>query len=583
MLRWTMAAPELADDTGRSIDPDLLSGRWSEVVDQYRRIPTRRWVVLGQSGSGKSALVLHLMRQLLADRRADDQAPIPVLFPMASWNPKQRPHEWMAAHLAETFPALRMPARAKEAQRQELLEMLVLEPRVLPILDGLDEMREERRLEAIKALNDLDWRFPYVLTSRTREFADAVDQGDRRLVRAAVVELQPLTLAQAETYLRRVPRSSRAEWSDLLSRLDRSHPLAEALSTPLMVWLAGASYAHRPGELACLADTGAVTDRLLDELVATVYDDDDPRWPTAEVGRWLTYLATYVHRRQGATTDGDPDDIAWWRLADAAEPLVSVAAAVAALVSTGASFGLGIGILFGPRAGVVAGLACGLPVGLASARSRLPPNTLEVRLRPRLAVGAAAGLMLGLVGGAAVWVARHDGTALWAMAGFGLPLGTVYSVTSPVDVARATSPATVLRRERDFVLAYVFAYGLACGTVGWVLASPTVGVVLGVIAGLSGGLFNGLPWLLVFGLLRRGEVEARCGAVAWFRFLLAKITWLGSPPQLPWRLMTFLEDARQRGVLRQVGAVYQFRHGRLSERLVFRAGGDSTGDGSHSR
>jgi hypothetical protein len=32
--------------------------------------------------------------------------------------------------------------------------------------------------------------------------------------------------------------------------------------------------------------------------------------------------------------------------------------------------------------------------------------------------------------------------------------------------------------------------------------------------------------------------------------------------------MRFLEDARERGVLRTVGPVYQFRHARLQDRLA---------------
>jgi hypothetical protein len=46
------------------------------------------------------------------------------------------------------------------------------------------------------------------------------------------------------------------------------------------------------------------------------------------------------------------------------------------------------------------------------------------------------------------------------------------------------------------------------------------------------------------------------------RFLLA----LGG--RLPWRTMAFLDEAAKRGVLRQLGSVYQFRHTLLQERLA---------------
>ncbi|MGY5126896.1 hypothetical protein [Streptomyces nigrescens] len=38
--------------------------------------------------------------------------------------------------------------------------------------------------------------------------------------------------------------------------------------------------------------------------------------------------------------------------------------------------------------------------------------------------------------------------------------------------------------------------------------------------------------------------------------------------RLPWTVSAFLRDAHRRGVLRQAGAVYQFRHARLQEHLA---------------
>ena len=51
----------------------------------------------------------------------------------------------------------------------------------------------------------------------------------------------------------------------------------------------------------------------------------------------------------------------------------------------------------------------------------------------------------------------------------------------------------------------------------------------------------------------------------WFSFTRV---WLGIRGVLPLRLMSFWHDAHRRGILRQAGAVYQFRHSRLQERLA---------------
>ena len=56
---------------------------------------------------------------------------------------------------------------------------------------------------------------------------------------------------------------------------------------------------------------------------------------------------------------------------------------------------------------------------------------------------------------------------------------------------------------------------------------------------------------------------------AWPSYGIARM-WLALRRRLPWPLMGFLADAHRRGVLRQAGAVYQFRHIELQHRLANR-------------
>src|SRR5262249_14356729 len=75
---------------------------------------------------------------------------------------------------------------------------------------------------------------------------------------------------------------------------------------------------------------------------------------------------------------------------------------------------------------------------------------------------------------------------------------------------------------------------------------------------LSGGSSLGLLGGLAFGLI----------GSAWVRWFVLVRLWLPTFRRLPWRMMGFLDDAHERGVLRQVGAVYQFRHARLQDYLA---------------
>jgi hypothetical protein len=73
------------------------------------------------------------------------------------------------------------------------------------------------------------------------------------------------------------------------------------------------------------------------------------------------------------------------------------------------------------------------------------------------------------------------------------------------------------------------------------------------VSGLIGGIGASLGYGICF--------------TAWGQWVLFARIVLPLTGRLPWTPVTFLEDAYQRGVLRQAGAVYQFRHARLQDRL----------------
>ncbi|MER6796495.1 hypothetical protein, partial [Amycolatopsis mediterranei] len=162
-------------------------------------------------------------------------------------------------------------------------------------------------------------------------------------------------------------------------------------------------------------------------------------------------------------------------------------------------------------------------------------------------VGLAAGLFSGL------------GT--WFVVSFVRALGT------PVDPTETTSPAELLRTDRRAALRQGLAVGLGGAAVLWTMLAlafafePAFGVPISVV--LAGGRW--IPGFLA---------TAAAGLLIWMLFvtvwgpwLLARL-WLSLTGRLPWRVMPFLADAHQRGVLRAAGRVYQFRHARLHDYLA---------------
>jgi len=115
------------------------------------KVPTGWLVVLGKSGSGKSMLMLRTVREIIKHRKSGD--PVPVFVPMTSWDPKKDGlRVWLEKQLPIDYPGLSANVMG-DGKRTTLLAMLFDEQKIMPILDGLDEMPVAARIEAINQLN----------------------------------------------------------------------------------------------------------------------------------------------------------------------------------------------------------------------------------------------------------------------------------------------------------------------------------------------------------------------------------------------------------------------------------------------
>jgi transcriptional regulator with XRE-family HTH domain len=632
-VRWQPVAEELTDHwanirrvpLGDTSGPLDLVGQLDEIVPVYHRIPSGRLVVLGRAGSGKTILALRFVLDLLADPDRTLADPVPVIVSLSSWNPTATSlRDWLIGQLVRDHPGLAAPGPGGST----LAAALVSAGRIVPVLDGFDEIADGLHRPALEALNATT--LPLVLTSRQDQYATAVAQTDV-LTAAAAIELTDLSLADAGEYLRRTARRSAATgWAQVLAELERdpdgpaSRSLTAVLATPLMVTLARTVYSDATDrDPAALLDTGrfsgqqALEDHLLDSFVPTVYGrppggPDAPDWEPERVRHWLGHLAGHLDRL-------GTRDLAWWELGSGARPrtraLISGLAAglvlglvdliaewlTAGWVPTEITFGeivvytvfnalligLMAGVLFGVVHAFVArrGVPALLPVRF---EARLLHRRREVATRflSRLGIGLAAGLAFGfgfglldtlLVGlvvpqraglAAILQVGLIDGISYAIVIGFGVGIvgGLLAGFEAPLDTARAVSPADLLTANRKAVLVQMLVWvpvlGLVIGFVPMLLI-PLLEPLLGPLVWPARAA---VTWAIVGGVGGGGAYLV--SLTAWGQWLLFSRIVQPLRGRLPWAVFAFLDDAYRRGVLRQAGAVYQFRHARLQDRLT---------------
>jgi hypothetical protein len=594
-VRWRLSDPAVMDHDEHIASARLrFAGRSDRIValtDQFRRLRRRRLVIIGGAGSGKTTLAVQLLLELLEGWQPGE--PVPVLFSLASWEPHTQPRvqDWLAAQLNQSYPDLR-------AFGPDTAQRLADQGRLLPVLDGLDEIPTERRGEVVDRLNaSLHPDTGVIVTSRTAEYTETVHTGDV-LTAAAVIEAEPLTASEAATYLTDLlPRQVGDSWQAVLTALrgGTAGALAEVVASPLGLWLLRVVHIEGRRDPQPLIDPGRYADpaaighHLLQELIPAAVrsrpplpSGEDPLRPTRrhdpeQVRWWLTTLAIELR-------DANTRDWRWWQLArhTFTRRQIGLVFGLVVWLKVGllsAVLGLAIGVvdglagaLAGAAIGLVAGLVAGLVVALVAGLvfalvggARDAPAHADFRLRGRattlvseLARGLVGGLVVGLpVGLVDLVVGLVVGLVC------GLVFGLANFAASPSIARRASSPAESQRGDRRFAVVTTSVFGLVVGSVIGLVAGLVFGLVDLVPAALPIGLVFGWVFWLVFWLVFGMAMTKTC----WPTYVLASL-WLGARRRLPVRLMEFLDDAYRLGILRIVGPAYQFRHAALQDHLA---------------
>ena len=602
----------------------------------YASLPTRRLVILGEPGAGKTVLAIELVVRLLAARRVHSIPPegsivpgdvVPVRLSAAAWDPRRPLQDW----LRDELRARGLSSTSAQA--------LVEDHRVLLVLDGLDEMDPNplpgtptgpprRAVSAIEQLNDYPSLYGLglpaaVLTCRQQRYAQLLRRG-LGLRDATCVRIVPLTVDQIRSYIAarfRDEPAHRAAWQGVLDGLDtpQAAALRTALSTPWRLHLAtvlSQQTGRSPEELLRLSadqtlpqvGVQRIDQVLLEGYVPAATALAKPgargrRYDSAQVTTWLCSLAAHLdwqaaqaermrHPPPGMTGIDIVPHLLWpvggrWRVV-AAHTVLALAVALAsrsALASTAIEH---------------AWRAAGSPP-LAT------PNTLEgppVDATPAILEGAVVVIYLNVLAGlippwprmrlGARWTSRGSQLAAYA--------GTVFFgsnvFVSTVQVShRAGLNALLWPVGLTLLCMAGFAYVLRIVTnqaepTLWSqnvdLSSPRSplrrNLARGIAVALPVGLFTVALWGL--GFLGVAVCLFLLTARQWIRYVVGlAIAAFRTRMPWPWQLGPFLDWSCKAGLLRVAGASYQFRHLELQRWLADRQPGrpESTAPYHHRR
>lgn len=615
-IRWSLSTSDIAGPVVAAVGPpDQLpafpplpghttiteeqlgaGGGRRELHQLFAGLGSGRIVVVGAPGSGKSGAAILLLLDALTHRDGLNDAerahvPVPVLFTGHGWDPNTTSaRDWVRDQLVATYPLFQR--RGGDADAAALT---AAPDKIAFILDGLDEMDEALRPAALLALSDVPFRV--VVLTRSAEMIQATRH--TWLISAVAIQLHDVSGPQAADYLERAGTGPPpSDWQELLSRL-REHPnslLAYGLSKPLAITLVRDTY-HAGDDLDELLD-----DKLRDEfrdstdehaehaehieryLIARVLPAaytlrpgrPPPPCGEAQARQALTFLAQRMNQ-------DNTRDLAWWHIPRWASTMPGI-------FTTCLKYGLKRGLLYG----LAVGLAFGLVVGFLAGGRTVASMVIGIVLG--LLIGAIYGAMLltmGISAGKrASWRLMRrfkvtveprrtkiivNGRALASRQA--LELGLYSALSGELIIGLWHGIASVLVSGPVFGLMTWLGYGLTEGDTGegrplspreiWrndraagLLMGLLSGLGLGLIFGFVYGLVYALTWGLTFGLVVGFSTpRSRSTAMAWWELKI-----VGYVPAV--KIMSFLEDARERGVLRTVGSVYQFRHAILQDQLA---------------
>jgi hypothetical protein len=550
----------LADNT----EPARSLPETASIHDIFRHSP--QLLVLGEPGTGKTILLQELALKLIDGWADDPTQPVPIIVPLSSWA-QHRPslESWLVDELFRLYSVDR-----------KLGWRWVRHRRIMPLLDGLDEVPAKHRGACVAAITDYRRNrgavYPIVVTCRTAAYRSL----DTPLRPRRTVVVQRLSMADVGHYL----QAAGPDFAGVRDAIEHDADLAEMATTPL--FLAMITYAYRGRTPPAHA-----RHRLFSDYVAQRLNDEFPgkpelarrpvTYPQQRVLHWLSWLARTMKATNQTIFHPDlmqldllSSRLHRWLIRPGLAIMVGLVAATLFgalfwlafnMISTAEAGRANAGVAAGIIAAAVSGLACGSQCLRWTIEPTRPPHRSAAQLRIsvlRTAGWAAAGAAIGVMVGS--WFGYMDadgalGPVSYTVVGIlgrqlgGIPGGTTLGgfVGLALGIVNSLKTEPNVRPARPGIgMQETLRVAVSVGAATTVLGVITYGV-LGVPAGAL--------------------VALRIGGAAYLSHTMLRLL-LAREDAIPRQILTFLHHQHTLTLLSEIGGGYKFAHPLLQDYFV---------------
>jgi DNA polymerase III delta prime subunit len=567
---------EILHNLGKEIPTNAVNDRWNlkverpnqpaedlasdkQIVDVFDE-GNRSLLILGTPGSGKTITLLELAKYLINRAESDPTQPIPVIFNLSSWKKGQSLTEWLIVKLYEQYGLNKNKSRA-----------WLKEYWLLPLLDGLDEVKLEYQAACIDALNqfgDKHGLAGLVVCSRREEYIKLPN----RLKVNGAISLQPLTLEKIDSYLEKAGSKLEA----LRTVIKNNTYFQEMAKMPVMLNVMSIVYqevsieeltstqfetpdAHRKylfdAFIARMFKVNRIFAHSLEEQNKTVPYEQD------KTTKWLTWLAQKMgqhHQSDFLIEKMQPS----WLSTSPQKRLYTILVWLSFGLFGALSVGLGTVMAVGwNNVALIIALIAGLFVGffLAAGWKNLkgidPVERLtwsSLKLKENLLQTEKMGrwftmrrwVLLPLI-----WLNLTLLMENWVLGGIGALIVGLSAGLHHLEIEYKLSPNQGIKNSAQSA----FMFG------------PFIGIPLTLFVGLVFGLELdnmlgiGLGAVLFLGFMFGGEAVIK-------HYLLRLMLYLNG--YMPWKLVRFLNYATDRVFLQKRGGSYAFIHKLLQEHFA---------------